>query len=94
MTWRISDSAVPPCEAAFHRGAVKFFKEKGVWTDESEAWNQARLARHAAVIDAWDDALESYNAMRAAEREKGNKIKAGKGWTEWWTKARKEKGLD
>lgn len=94
VTWRISDSAVPPCEAAFHRGAVKFFKEQGVWTAESEAWNQARLARHTAVIDAWDDALESYNAMRAAEREKGNKIKAGKGWTEWWEKARKEKGLD
>ena len=32
--------------------------------------------------------------MRAAERKKGNKIKAGKGWTEWWAKVRKEKGLD
>jgi len=92
--WRISDAGAPPCEAAFHPAAVKYLKEKGVWTDASEKWQQARLARHAAVIDAWDDALDSYNKMRADERKKGNKIKQGKGWTEWWAKVRKQKGLD
>ena len=92
--WRIKDSGVPPCEAAFHPGAVKYLKEKGIWNDESEAWNQARLARQAAVIDAWDDALDSYNKMRADERAKGKKIKAGEGWVDWWMKVRKEKGLD
>jgi len=92
--WRIKDAGTPPCEAAFHPAAVKYLKEKGVWNDASEKWQQARLARQAAVIDAWDDALDSYNKMRAAERKKGNKIKAGKGWEEWWAKVRKEKGLD
>ncbi|MEM7250241.1 MAG: TAXI family TRAP transporter solute-binding subunit [Pseudomonadota bacterium] len=92
--WRLKDAATPPCEAAFHPASVKYFKEKGVWSDEAQKWQEARLARHAAVIDAWEEALDSYNEMRAAEREKGNKIKAGEGWTDWWTKVRKEKGLD
>ena len=92
--WRISDSGVPPCEAAFHPASVKYLKEKGVWTAESQKWQDARLARHAAVIEAWDEAQDAYNKMRADERAKGNKIKAGAGWEEWWTKARKDKGLD
>ena len=57
-------------------------------------WQDARLARHAAVIEAWESAIDSYTEMRAAERKKGNKIKSGDGWTEWWTNVRKEKGLD
>jgi len=91
--WRLKDSSNPPCEAAFHAASVKYFKEKGVWSDASQKWQDARLARHAEVLDAWDDAQDSYNAMRAAERAKGNKIKAGTGWSDWWTKVRKEKGL-
>jgi hypothetical protein len=46
------------------------------------------------VLDAWDDAQDSYNKMRADERAKGNKIKAGVGWEDWWKKAREERGLD
>ena len=92
--WRISDSGAPPCEAAFHPASVKYLKEKGIWTDESQKWQDARLARQAAVIEAWENAIDSYTEMRAAERKKGNKIKSGDGWTEWWTNVRKEKGLD
>lgn len=92
--WNLKDASTPPCEAAFHPASVKYFKEKGVWSDAAQKWQEARLARHAAVIEAWDEAQDSYNEMRAAERKKGNKIKAGKGWTEWWAKVRKEKGLD
>ena len=73
---------------------MAYFKEKGHWDADRQAWQDARLARHEAVIDAWDDAQDSYNEMRAAERAKGNKIKAGAGWEDWWTKVRSEKGLD
>jgi uncharacterized protein len=92
--WNLKAASNPPCEAAFHPASVKYFKEKGVWSEASQKWQDARLARHAAVIEAWDEAQDSYNDMRAAERKKGNKIKAGKGWEEWWAKARTEKGLD
>jgi TRAP transporter TAXI family solute receptor len=92
--WRISDSGVPPCEAAFHPAAVKYLTEKGIWNDNSQKWQDARLARHAAVIAAWDEAQDTYNTMRADQRKAGKKIKAGEGWEEWWIKVRKEKGLD
>jgi hypothetical protein len=92
--WNLKDASNPPCEAAFHPASVKYFKEKGVWSDASQKWQDAKLARQAAVLDAWDEAQDSYNDMRAAERAKGNKIKAGKGWEEWWVKVRTEKGLD
>ncbi|MFT5511432.1 MAG: TRAP transporter TAXI family solute receptor [Hyphomicrobiaceae bacterium] len=92
--WKLSASGVPPCEAAFHPAAVKYLKEKGVWTDESEKWNVARLARQAAVIEAWEEAQDAFTAMRAEQRKAGNKIGADEGWAEWWAKARKDKGLD
>ncbi len=92
--WNLKDASTPPCEAAFHPASIKYFKEKGVWTEEAQKWQDARMARHAAVIEAWEDAQDSYNEMRAAERKKGNKIKAGKGWEDWWAKVRKEKNLD
>jgi uncharacterized protein len=92
--WRLKDAATPPCEAAFHPASVKYFKEKGVWSDAAQKWQDAKIARQAAVIDAWEGAQDSYNDMRAAERKKGNKIKAGAGWEDWWTKVRAEKGLD
>lgn len=94
QAWAIEQSSTTPCEAAFHPSSVAYFKEKGHWDADRQAWQDARLARHEAVTDAWDDAQDSYNEMRAAEREKGNKIKAGAGWEEWWTKVRNEKGLD
>lgn len=92
--WDIKDSSTTPCEAAFHPASVDYFKEKGHWDADRQAWQDARLARQAAVIEAWEDAQDSYNAMREAERAKGNKIKAGAGWEEWWQKARVEKGLE
>lgn len=92
--WDLKHSSTTPCEAAFHPASIKYFKEKGHWDDERQAWQDARLARHEAVIEAWEDAQDSYNDMRAAERAKGNKIKAGDGWTDWWAKVRTDKGLD
>lgn len=92
--WDLQYSSTTPCEAAFHPAAVKYFKDKNSWDADRQAWQDARLARHAAVIEAWEVAQDSYNDMRAAERAKGNKISAGAGWEDWWAKVRKERGLD
>lgn len=92
--WDIKYSGLPPAEAAFHPAAVKYLKEKGVWTPEAQSWNEKRTARHEAVIEAWDDAQESFTAWRAEERKKGNKIKTADAWPDYWAKARKDKGLD
>ncbi|MFW8565764.1 TAXI family TRAP transporter solute-binding subunit [Orrella sp. 11846] len=56
--WKMDESAVPPADAPFHDGAVKYLKEKGIWTDEHEAWNKARLERLQALRAAWDETMK------------------------------------
>ena len=55
--WNLKQSGNPPADAPFHEGAVKYLKEKGMWTPEHEAWNQARLKRLNALIGAWDKTM-------------------------------------
>lgn len=55
--WNVEVSGTGPAGAPFHEGAVRYLTEAGVWTDESEAWNQASIARLAAVQEAWDAAI-------------------------------------
>ncbi len=38
----------------FHTGAIKYFKEAGIWTDAAEAHNNALLKRQDALAAAWD----------------------------------------
>lgn len=91
--WAIKKSGKTPADVAWHPGAVKYLKEKGVWTDADEKWNVARKARQLKVQEEWNKADEAYFNFRAAERKKGNKIKAGAGWTEFWMNHRKKAGL-
>ena len=37
----------------YDEGAVKYFKEKGVWNDEYEANNEGLLKRQAVLKKAW-----------------------------------------
>ena len=46
---------MPPIDAPFHPGAIRYLKEIGVWDDASEQWNEARLARLNALRAAWSD---------------------------------------
>lgn len=57
----------------YHAGAVAYWKEKGMWSDEAEAHNQKLLARQAVLADAWagmadksgDDFKDRWMAVRA-----------------------------
>jgi TRAP transporter TAXI family solute receptor len=55
--WDLKMSGVPPADAPFHEGAVRYLTEKGIWTDAHEQWNQARLARLNALRAAWDETM-------------------------------------
>jgi len=55
--WKISESGVPPADAPFHMGAVKYLKEKGVWTAKDDEWNKTRIEHLKKVQKAWDDAI-------------------------------------
>ena len=57
----------------YHPGAVAYWKEKGLWSDEAEAHNQQLLKRQAVLAEAWngmesksgDDFKDRWMAARA-----------------------------
>ena len=55
--WKLENAGTPPVDVPFHPGAIKYLKEKGIWTDEMQAWNDKRLARLKALQAAWKDAI-------------------------------------
>ncbi|MCC5901979.1 MAG: TAXI family TRAP transporter solute-binding subunit [Halomonas sp.] len=55
--WVISDSGVPPIDIPFHAGAVRYMEEKGLWDEDMQAWNDARIARLEALQEAWESTV-------------------------------------
>ncbi|WP_114389321.1 TAXI family TRAP transporter solute-binding subunit [Notoacmeibacter marinus] len=53
--WSLDMSGKPAIDVPFHEGAVRYLKEKGIWTDEDEAWNQKRIERMDAMAKAWEE---------------------------------------
>ncbi len=49
----------------FHPGAVRYFREAGVWTDEIDAHNEQLIARQKVIADAW----AGFDAEAAGEGE-------------------------
>jgi len=88
--WILDRSAKTPADAPWHDGTIKYAKEKGIWTAKDQAWHDKRLARLNQVIALWEKTNTEFDAMRVAERKKGNKINAKKAWPAVWEKARKE----
>ena len=78
--WGLNEAGHAPAGAPFHEGAVRYLKEVGVWTDEDEAWNAARIARAAAVQAAWDTATEQADAEGISARD----------WPAYWADFRAE----
>lgn len=78
--WKVSLAGKTPSNAPYHPGAVRYLKEVGVWTDEDEAWNQARLERMKNVQAAWDAAVEKADAEKVS----------GADWPAFWEAYRTE----
>lgn len=55
--WELTEAGTPPIDVPFHEGAIRYLKEKGVWTEEHAAWNQQRLERLEALKAAWEQAM-------------------------------------
>lgn len=50
----------------YHDGAIRFYKEAGIWTDEAQANNDMLVKRQGVIKTAWD-AMGSVDGMDKAE---------------------------
>ncbi|QKS26770.1 TAXI family TRAP transporter solute-binding subunit [Vreelandella titanicae] len=56
--WEIEQAGQPPLDVPFHNGAIRYLEEKGIWTEEHQAWNDARKERLDALLVAWEQTLD------------------------------------
>ena len=47
----------------YHRGAIKYFKEKGLWSHRHEQWNNRQIALQNRLKDAWDAFIKKAEAQ-------------------------------
>jgi TRAP transporter TAXI family solute receptor len=62
----------------YHEGAIRYFKEQGLWSDADQAHNDSLIARQEALSAAWD-------ALKA---------EAPDNWEEAWDAARRKALVD
>ncbi|MFC1885705.1 TAXI family TRAP transporter solute-binding subunit [Thermodesulfobacteriota bacterium] len=87
--WAIEQAGIPPADAPFHEGAIKYLKEKGVWKPEHDKWNNKLTARLNKIKELWDDCLDTIDKMDEKERKQ---LTRGKKFTTFWLDFKK-KGL-
>ncbi|MEI2385283.1 TAXI family TRAP transporter solute-binding subunit [Breoghania sp. JC706] len=80
--WALEQSGRPPIDVPFHPGAIKYLKEKGIWTAEDDAWNNKRIKRLDALRTAWKGFLpehkgQSKDDFAAAWEKARQKVLAG-----------------
>jgi hypothetical protein len=65
--WTLEKSGKPAIDVPFHEGAIRYLKEKGIWTDEDDAWNAKRIERMDALLAAWDEFKPQNEALSDEE---------------------------
>ncbi|MBI4242329.1 MAG: TAXI family TRAP transporter solute-binding subunit [Candidatus Rokubacteria bacterium] len=53
----------------YHEGAIRYFKEKGVWTAEAEKHNNELVRRQEVLHKAWDKALADASAQKVGTKD-------------------------
>ncbi|HDZ08055.1 TAXI family TRAP transporter solute-binding subunit [Pseudohongiella sp.] len=64
--WRIHGQQLANAFIPYHEGAIRYFKEIGIWTPEAEANQQANLTRQQVLMQAWQEYNVSAPEDRAA----------------------------
>lgn len=68
--WALDRQKFEQSFVPYHPGAIRYFREIGVWTEAAEELNQANLFRQQVLKQAWDDFLptapEDYRAFQDA----------------------------
>ncbi len=84
VNWEVKRSILPPADAPFHEGAIRYAKEKGYWTKEAQEWQDKRLARLAAVKEAWAKAQDDFDKVVQEKASKKEKFAVDHEWPGYW----------
>lgn len=57
--WQLEKSGVTPAGAPFHSGAIRYLRERGIWTGEDDAWNDRRIAEIEETKKLWAAATKA-----------------------------------
>ena len=63
-SWQIKQAGVSPADAPYHEGAIRYLKEKGIWTSEDDIWNNARIGHLKKVQKAWEATVKKADAKK------------------------------
>ncbi len=88
--WTIDRQKFDQAFLPFHPGAIRYYKEIGVWSESAEAQNQSNLQRQAVLAAAWEDYIvaapddykefeQGWLVAREAALEAANMITLGEG---------------
>jgi hypothetical protein len=55
--WKLDLAVGTPVDAPIHKGTIKYLKEKNLWSDEDERWNNQRIERLNTLLEGWEKFL-------------------------------------
>jgi len=55
--WKLDLAVGTPVDAPIHKGTIKYLKEKNLWSDEDEKWNNHRIERLNTLLKGWEKFL-------------------------------------
>ncbi len=65
--WGLDYAGKTPMDAPLHEGAIRYLQEKGRWSDEDQAWNDAAVAEIDALTAAWGDFVSANGGLGEEE---------------------------
>jgi hypothetical protein len=64
--WELPQSAGFPTSLPYHDGAIRFLKEKNVWTADHQRWQEGIMRRQSRLRQGWADMMAKEPAKSAA----------------------------
>jgi hypothetical protein len=80
--WKAEKSGVPPANCPYHEGAIKYYREIGVWKPEHDAWNQKLVKHMKEVKKEWEVTVAEASEKKITEKD----------FPSLWLSKRKAKG--
>ena len=62
--WDINLASQVPGDIPYHEGAIKYLKEKGLWTEKHQQWNDKAVKKLEALKKAWPLAVAEGKAKQ------------------------------